>query len=86
MYLYRLFDNTVAFDCRGGVAAAIIAAESEEEARNTVIVDYHHGENVQLNTSDYGCELLGFCSTVKAGVVLVDHDYDYLRVKYDWRP
>lgn len=84
MFLYRIYDNTREYSFRGGIRAAIIAAESEEEARNVVIEDDKHGEHVQLNTPDYTSELLGFCSTVKAGVVLVDYDYDYLDVTYDW--
>lgn len=84
MYLYRLFDTTPEFSQRGGIAVAIIAAESEQAARETVIIDTERGENEQLTSENYACQLLGFCSTVEAGVLCVDHDYDYLRVEYAW--
>lgn len=84
MNLYLLHDVTDAFDERGGIAMAVIAAESEEDARLTKIIDTHHGENQYLDPPRYACDLIGTTS-LPAGVVCVDHDYDYLRVGYPHR-
>lgn len=81
MNLYHLHDVTEAFDQRGGIAMAVIAAESEDSARLTKIIDYARAENEYLDPPRYACDLIGTTS-LPAGVVCVDHDYDYLRVKY----
>jgi|AGFS01.1.fsa_nt_gi hypothetical protein len=76
MNLYHIYAVAEKFDRSGGSAMVVVAAESEQDARETRITHYDKCDR-KLEAPRYVCDLIGTTS-IPAGVVCVDHDYDYL--------